>query len=245
MEIIKCFDNIDAGRRFLLCKIFTKYTAFDNDLNLFTSIYNTDELVVNILDEKINNLDNQIQMIIKRYSGIDGPKLTLIEISKIIGKSSTRVYQIKDKTLRILAFALHSSANIKRINMLHESLLDATIDILPLSVRSYNALRRGGIYYVTDILKLNAYDLLHLRNFGIKSLHELINVIKPLEYNEWVKKINNEISDAVKIKDTTAIYSKLSNHSEYDKKINRSLTKHLESLNADYDGDELIKGGLH
>jgi DNA-directed RNA polymerase subunit alpha len=52
-------------------------------------------------------------------------------------------------------------------------IFDTPIEELDLSVRSYNCLKRSGITKVGQVLMMNEEDLLAVRNFGEKSLHEL------------------------------------------------------------------------
>lgn len=54
-----------------------------------------------------------------------------------------------------------------------QRIYDTPIEDLDLSVRSYNCLKRSGITKVGQVLVLNENDLLAVRNFGEKSLHEL------------------------------------------------------------------------
>lgn len=48
-----------------------------------------------------------------------------------------------------------------------------SIEVLNLSMRTTNALKRANITTIAQVLSLNDNDLLHLRNFGTKSLDEL------------------------------------------------------------------------
>lgn len=50
------------------------------------------------------------------------------------------------------------------------------IEDLNLSVRSRNALRRAGMKTASDIVKVDANDILKLRNIGIKSMNEILKV---------------------------------------------------------------------
>jgi DNA-directed RNA polymerase subunit alpha len=54
-----------------------------------------------------------------------------------------------------------------------QRIFDMLIEDLDLSVRSYNCLKRSGITRVGQVLMMNENDLLAVRNFGEKSLHEL------------------------------------------------------------------------
>ncbi len=50
---------------------------------------------------------------------------------------------------------------------------DRSIEVLSLSMRTTNALKRANITTIAQVLSLTDNDLLHLRNFGQKSLVEL------------------------------------------------------------------------
>jgi len=54
-----------------------------------------------------------------------------------------------------------------------QKVYDTPIEELDLSVRAYNCLKRSGITKVGQVLTMNEEDLLAVRNFGEKSLHEL------------------------------------------------------------------------
>jgi DNA-directed RNA polymerase subunit alpha len=51
---------------------------------------------------------------------------------------------------------------------------DLPIEDLDLSVRAYNCLKRSGLTKVGQVLEMNEQDLLAVRNFGRKSLDELV-----------------------------------------------------------------------
>lgn len=53
-------------------------------------------------------------------------------------------------------------------------ILDMSIDLMDLSVRSYNCLKRAGIHTVADLIKKTEDDMLKVRNLGKKSLDEVI-----------------------------------------------------------------------
>ncbi|MCF0104056.1 MAG: DNA-directed RNA polymerase subunit alpha [Eggerthellaceae bacterium] len=58
--------------------------------------------------------------------------------------------------------------------------LEKTIDDLPLSVRAYNCLKQAEIYSIKEILELSESDLLNLRNFGVKSIDEVKEVLQSM-----------------------------------------------------------------
>jgi DNA-directed RNA polymerase subunit alpha len=56
---------------------------------------------------------------------------------------------------------------------IEQRIYDTPIEELDLTVRAYNCLKRSGITKVGQVLTMNEEDLLAVRNFGEKSLHEL------------------------------------------------------------------------
>lgn len=56
----------------------------------------------------------------------------------------------------------------------NDSYLDQKIEVLNLSVRSYNALRRANISTLRELSQHPIYDLMKIRNLGRKSLKEII-----------------------------------------------------------------------
>jgi DNA-directed RNA polymerase subunit alpha len=70
------------------------------------------------------------------------------------------------------------------------SLLKTSIEDLNLSVRAYNCLKSANINNIAELVSREEQDLLKFRNFGKKSLSELIEVIeeKNLEFGMDVSK---------------------------------------------------------
>lgn len=58
--------------------------------------------------------------------------------------------------------------------------LSRSIDDLDLTVRSYNCLKREGVETVRDLVKLTEADLTNIRNFGVKSIEEIKDVLQEL-----------------------------------------------------------------
>ena len=61
-----------------------------------------------------------------------------------------------------------------------ERVLEMPIEELELSVRSYNCLKRAGIFTVEDLTNKTESHLMKVRNLGKKSLEEVINKVKSL-----------------------------------------------------------------
>lgn len=55
-----------------------------------------------------------------------------------------------------------------------------SVEELELSVRSANCLKNEGIFYVGDLVKRTASDMLHTPNFGRKSLNEIQSVLSSM-----------------------------------------------------------------
>ena len=65
-------------------------------------------------------------------------------------------------------------------NGVSEELLEKDIDEMELSVRSYNCLKRAGINTIGDLCSKSLEDMMRVRNFGRKSLEEVLAKLKEL-----------------------------------------------------------------
>ena len=62
-----------------------------------------------------------------------------------------------------------------------QKLLNSTIDEMELSVRSYNCLQTAGIKYIHELVSREENEMLKFKNFGRKSLTELIEKLSNVE----------------------------------------------------------------
>lgn len=71
-----------------------------------------------------------------------------------------------------------------------QNLMKTSIEDLNLSVRAYNCLKSANINTIAELVSRDEQDLLKFRNFGKKSLSELVEVIeeKNLEFGMDVSK---------------------------------------------------------
>lgn len=60
---------------------------------------------------------------------------------------------------------------------------DIPVEDMNLSVRSYNCLKRAEINNLNELLGYSEHDLLHLRNFGAKSVEEVKNKLEEMGYS--------------------------------------------------------------
>lgn len=58
-----------------------------------------------------------------------------------------------------------------------------SIELLNLSTRSYNALRRYGITYISELKDISYNELIRIRTLGIVHVNEILNKL-----NEFIKK---------------------------------------------------------
>jgi DNA-directed RNA polymerase alpha subunit len=79
----------------------------------------------------------------------------------------------------------HFGGNIKMSLPMSQKALDEPIDLLCLSVRSGNALRRAGINNLNDIFEaISNGKLSHIRNLGRKSENEIKSALLAFGYEQ-------------------------------------------------------------
>jgi DNA-directed RNA polymerase subunit alpha len=69
---------------------------------------------------------------------------------------------------------LDVTETISEETVLIRQLVSSTIDEMELSVRSYNCLQAAGIKYIHDLVRKEENEMLKYKNFGRKSLTELV-----------------------------------------------------------------------
>lgn len=97
--------------------------------------------------------------------------------------------------------------------MINKDLL-RSVDELELSVRSANCLKNEGIFYIGDLVRKSATDMLHTPNFGRKSLNEIQSVLESMglsfgmEIPGWPKNYMNELTKKSTDKRSSSIAKK-------------------------------------
>lgn len=78
--------------------------------------------------------------------------------------------------------------------------LSKSIDELELSVRSHNCLKKMGINTVGDMARMTEADLLKVRNFGKKSLEEVVKVLSDMHLSLGmnVEEVNSEEEEEIR-----------------------------------------------
>ena len=69
---------------------------------------------------------------------------------------------------------------VEREETIKEKVLEMTIEVLDMSVRSFNCLKRAGIDTVEDLINRTEDDMMKVRNLGKKSLEEVIQKLHSL-----------------------------------------------------------------
>lgn len=109
-----------------------------------------------------------------------------------------------------------------------ENVLGTNIKDMMLSSRTYNCLYRSKNETLGDILKMTPRDLIHIRNFGRRSLNEIFNKVKEYgwQYNEndWTK-LPTPIESVTDIAEEAASNCKVSEAAEHYAEVLKSLIK--------------------
>ena len=138
---------------------------------------------------------------------------TLDDVAAEFNVTRERARQIENKALRIIGSAgerqlwdfeyiKYETARVARVEYLKHLKIDfanagadadVRIDVLGLSTRSYNCLRRSGIDTLTKLSEMTYDDFMNVRNIGRKSLEEIIE--KAREYGitfKWEGEANDQ-----------------------------------------------------
>lgn len=109
-----------------------------------------------------------------------------------------------------------------------ENVLGTNIRDMMLSSRTYNCLYRSKNETLGDILKMTPKELIHIRNFGRRSLNEIFNKVKEYgwQYNEndWTK-LPTPIESVTDIAEEAALSYKASEAAEHYAAVLESLKK--------------------
>jgi DNA-directed RNA polymerase subunit alpha len=77
--------------------------------------------------------------------------------------------------------------------------LDRSVDELELSVRSYNCLKNADIRTIRDLVQRTEREMLATKNFGKKSLNEIVDLLEKHSLNFGMK--FEDTADGVRITD--------------------------------------------
>jgi DNA-directed RNA polymerase subunit alpha len=87
---------------------------------------------------------------------------------------------------------MHTNIPPKNMN----DLLMKTIEELELSVRAYNCLKNANIKTISDLVQKSEYELLRTKNFGKKSLNEIMNLMNSFGLHLGMRLSSNEMQES-------------------------------------------------
>ncbi len=150
--------------------------------NLLCRLLNERDLkriMVNVLSE----IDQSIlELLYGLNEDLNRKPLKYKEVAKRLGVSISTIKQremkalaaIRDWLLKDLSWEYGVIRRIERSDIIGP---DTPVSRLELSTRVYNCLRREEIRVIKDFEKYSKWELLYLRNFGKKSLEEIIPIL--------------------------------------------------------------------
>lgn len=182
----------------------------ENSLASEYEISESNKKVLSTVPLSALNLSIRVYNSLRRYSGIETVFDVIFhsdeELSVIKGIGVNSLVEIHKK---LLIFTLPE--NIESFSEMEEdtkielsleteeeiskkpknALMYVPIDVLDLSVRVYNALMRGGIKTIADLITKTDGELLCIRNLGVKTLEEIKNKLEDFDvdksFSEYVK----------------------------------------------------------
>ncbi|MDH3005093.1 MAG: DNA-directed RNA polymerase subunit alpha [Candidatus Shikimatogenerans sp. JK-2022] len=165
---------VDKGKGYLPSEKKKKYKNFIPIDSIYTPIKNVSFKVINYYEKKIK-YNKEILNLNIITDGTISPIKSLIKSSKIlinifnIFYNKRQYYKKKDK----------KKINKYDINYLKiKKILNTKLEKENLTVRTINCLNSSKIYKWKDLVILKESDLLKIKNFGKKSLKELIKKMK-------------------------------------------------------------------
>lgn len=177
--------------RYTVRRVFTPWpmnllAAIDGELTVVQLPADFDAslaYVLNLLTER------EQRVLLMRYA--DG--MTLEATAKHFGVTRERIRQVEGKALRELRrhdmqrFLLLGVRACIRLGHADAPPTAAdtsmTLAELDLTVRTHNCMLRAGVETVADILKMNANQLLRVRNLGKKSAEEIITKLETFGFD--------------------------------------------------------------
>ena len=143
------------------------------------------------IEEDLSNLTEREREVLKMRSGLYYNKpYTLEEVGKELGVTRERIRQIEAKAIRKIYYYWQRKKRLQEFNQANEiskeviteakktKVNNMPIEVLDLSVRSYNCLKRANINTVGELTLKTEKELMRIRNLGRKSLKEIIQKLE-------------------------------------------------------------------
>ena len=137
--------------------------AYEVEWNVMRDIY--DDEMPEFIKKAFSTLSPHEMEVLKYRND-----LTLDKTAKIYGVTSKRIRQIEQNAFRKIRNRITLYDKNARIGELDT---DENIDILRLSVRASNCLKRGDIHSITKLVSLSYEQLSETKNIGPKAIDEI------------------------------------------------------------------------
>jgi DNA-directed RNA polymerase subunit alpha len=152
--------------------------------------YDVERVRYGVERERTGSSADYDQLVLQVWSdGTVRPDEALTDASKIL----MRHFQLTADTAELLPEPVSGEEGGKPA--LPDSVANRPIDDLGLQVRAYNCLKRAGITTIGEVLeklKKGRDEMLAIRNFGEKSLDELVDALKEKGYEEYLLQFAGE-----------------------------------------------------
>ena len=195
-ELENILDTLPERERKVICSY---YGLCGNPAQTLRSIAKdlgiTVELVRQIQNKAIRKLRHPARS--RRFPAFFSSRKAMQEHAQELTDELTKLYEnpIFNRAREIVT-ELENIRNLMIVDIIHDPVLDQPIpgvttsenipiEELELNVRSYNCLRRAGIYYLSELLDLSYSDLVRIRHLGKKNADEIINRVRELGYTDF------------------------------------------------------------
>jgi DNA-directed RNA polymerase subunit alpha len=186
--------KIETGIGYLLAENRLKKNHYPNDFLSIDAIFMpVHKVVYRVESIETDNLQNEEQVILDIWTnGSITPTKAISLAAKEISEWLTPILNIEQSSINI-AVGNSGESNYQSPSFIKEMETEKinfrssqnqdpfafmSIEELNLSARAFNSLRRAEILMVGDLLKYSLQDLGSLKNFGQKSLEEVVDALK-------------------------------------------------------------------
>lgn len=136
----------------------------------------------NVTRERIREIENRahrkiIARLRTRFAKINTEIIVdLSDEERLPQMEKDLIVQLRNKipVLKKLLTYIESLEQLVPEHVINDSYLDQKIEVLDLSVHSYNTLRRANISTLRELSQHSVYELMKIRNLGRKTLKEII-----------------------------------------------------------------------
>jgi len=145
--------------------------------SIFTPVYKVN---YNVENARVGQMTDYDRLVIEIFTdGSVSPEDALAYAAKILKDSLEIFINFEEEEAKTEAVGATQAEEEEKFKKLRE-LLNQSVDIIELSIRAQNCLRVAKIKSIGDLVQKREQDLLKVKNFGKKSLNEIIKKLKEL-----------------------------------------------------------------